>query len=157
MRSHPTTAALALALLAAPAFSQDGLVWIDATTGASGGLVYGLPESDYVVLSLRCDPVNYELVIAFTPDNDLPPATSAVTLTLTSDGGKVVLPAARVFSEMLGADFIEATVVQLDEALAAILTTGTELAVNGDGVTTRLPVPDEAVRAPFIDACIVLG
>lgn len=143
--------------LALPASAQDGLVWIDATTGASGGLVYGLPESDYVILALRCDPVNFELVIAFTPDDDLPPMTSAVTLTLTSDGGKVVLPAARVYSEMLGADFIEATVVQLDETLAAILTTGTELAVNGDGATMRLPVPDEALRAPFIDACIVLG
>lgn len=157
MRFRPTAAALAIAALAAPALAQDGVVWIDATTPEAGGLIYGLPESDHVVLSLHCDPATLALTIAFTPDRDLPPAEAEVTLALTSDGGKVILAAARVYSEMLGTDFIEATAVALDETLAAILSTGAELAVDGDGVTMRLPIPDEAVRAPFIAACIVRG
>jgi hypothetical protein len=89
MRFRPTAAALAIAALAAPALAQDGVVWIDATTPEAGGLIYGLPESDHVVLSLHCDPATLALTIAFTPDRDLAPAEAEVTLALTSDGGKV--------------------------------------------------------------------
>lgn len=158
MRPTTIAAALTLAVAAAPALAQDGLAWIDGTTAEGGGvLIYGLPESDHVVVSLHCDPVTFSLTITFTPDEDLPPVTSDVTLTFTSDGGKVVLPAARVYLEMLDAEMVEATVEQLDPALVAILTTGAEFAVGTGGITMRLPIPDEAVRTPFLTACAVMG
>ncbi|MCC6734769.1 MAG: hypothetical protein IT534_01415 [Bauldia sp.] len=157
MRSRPTALALAFALAAGPAFAQDGLVWIDGTTPEAGALIYGLPNSDYVILALHCDPVTFALTITFTPDDDLPPAASAVTLTLTSDGGKVMLPAARVYLEMLDTDMVEAAVEQLDPTLVTILTTGADLAVDADGVTMLLPIPDEATRSPFLTACAVMG
>ncbi len=152
-------AAVAVTLLAAsPASAQDGLTWIDGTTAEGGGaLIYGLPESDYVILSLHCDPANLTLAILFTPDENLPPVTSGVSLTLTSDGGKVVLPAARIYSEMLDTEMVEATLGRLDPALVTILTTGEELAVNADGMTMRLPIPDEAVRTGFLTACAVMA
>lgn len=158
MRSIPVAAALAVVLSTAPALAQDGLTWIDATTAEGGGaLIYGLPESDHVVLSLRCDPTTFALTIDFTPDDDLPPPASAVTLALTSDGGKVVLPAERVYLEMLDAEMVEATVERLDQALVDILTTGAELAVGADGTIMLLPIPDEDVRTPFLAACAVVG
>lgn len=158
MRSISFAAAILSAIAATSALAQDGLVWIDGTTAESGGaLIYGLPESDHVVLSLQCDPANFALTIAFTPDEDLPPLAGAVTLTLTSNGGKVVLPAERVYLEMLDTEMVQATVEQLDPALVAILTTGEELAVNADGTTMRFPIPDEAIRTPFLTACAVMG
>ena len=159
MRPHLLAAtATAIALAAAPAFAQEGLVWIDGTTAEAGGaLIYGLPESDHVVLSFHCDPASFALTIDFTPERALAPVDSAVTLTLTSNGGKVVLPAARVYLEMLDAEMVEATVEQLDAALVAILTTGEELAANAGGETMLLPIPDETVRTPFLTACAVMG
>jgi len=159
MRSIPVAAALAVVLSTAPALAQDdGLTWIDATTAEGGGaLIYGLPQSDHVILSLHCDPVSFALTIAFTPDEDLPPETSGVTLALTSDGGKIVLPAERVYLEMLDVELVEATLDQLDQALVDILTTGADLAVGVGGMTMLLPVPDEDVRTPFLTACAVVG
>lgn len=158
MRPSSLAAAIVTAMAATSAFAQDGLTWIDGTTAETGGaLIYGLPESDHVVLSLHCDPASFALTIAFTPDEDLPPVAGAVTLTLTSDGGKVALPAERVYLEMLDTEMVEATVEQLDAALVAILTTGGEIAVNADGTTMLLPVPDEATRTPFLTACAVAG
>ncbi len=158
MRSIPVAAALAVILSTAPALAQDDLTWIDGTTAEGGGaLIYGLPESDHVILSLRCDPATFVLTIAFTPDADLPPATSGVTLALTSDGGKVLLPAERIYLEMLDAEMVEATLDQFDQALVDILTTGAELAVGTGGTTMLLPIPDEGVRTPFLTACAVVG
>ncbi|MCW5713759.1 MAG: hypothetical protein KIT43_04495 [Bauldia sp.] len=159
MRSSPLAAAVvAIALSAVPAIAQNGLTWIDGTTAEGGGvLIYGLPESDYVILSLRCDPTTLALSIAFIPDEDLPPAMSGVTLTLTSEGGKVALPAERVYLEMLDAEIVEATIEQLDPALVEIFTTGQALAVNADGTAMLLPIPDEAIRTPFLTACAVMG
>lgn len=159
MRPHRLAAAAAAIVIAAvPAFAQDGLVWIDGTTAEAGGvLIYGLPDSDHVVLSLHCDPTSFALVIDFTPTEALAPVDSAVTLTLTSNGGKVALPAARVYLEMLDAEMVEATVEQLDAALVAILTTGAELAVNAGGETMLLPIPGEDIRTPFLTACAVMG
>lgn len=158
MRSIPAAAALAVVLSTAPALAQDDLTWIDGTTPEGGGaLIYGLPNSDHVVLSLRCDPTSFALSIAFTPDENLPPAASGVVLALTSDGGKVVLAAERVYLEMLDIEMIEATVEQLDQAIVDVLTTGEELAVGAEGATMRLPIPDETVRTPFLTACAVMG
>jgi len=158
MRTIQLAAALAVVFSTAPALAQDGLTWIDGTTAEGGGaLIYGLPNSDHVILSLRCDPTSFALSIAFTPDDDLPPAASAVTLALTSDGGKMVLPAERVYLEMLDAEMVEATVERLDQALVDILTTGADLAVGADGTIRLLPIPDEDVRTPVLAACAVVG
>lgn len=159
MRLHRlAAAAFAIAATAVPAFAQDALVWIDGTTAEGGGtLIYGLPDSDHVVLSLHCDPTSFALTIDFTPEQALAPVDAVVTLALTSNGGKVVLPAARVYLEMLDGEMVEATVEQLDAALVAILTTGEELAVNAGGETMLLPIPGEDISTPFLAACAVMG
>ena len=144
--------AATLAVVAAiPAAAQEGLIWLAGEDPAARVLLYGLPESDHVVIAFRCTADFDGVSVIYNHEAQTARPGMIVAIDLSSEGGARLIKARAVFSEMTGGYFLEATAKP--EALESVLSTGPTLFVMvGDGVE-ELPMPDHEMVRDFFAGC----
>ena len=163
--------ALALLLLtatAAQAQAPDGRVWTLANdkTLPEVALVYGAPNSDDLVIGLRCPRGTGQVTASFRAEarladrreNDLwvdkigRPAPWPTSVTLASGLASATLRGQAKADDLNGGSLVSAEVATRAPVIAAFRKTGV-LTLTGLGETQRAsPVPLKQVR-PFLSAC----
>ena len=140
--------------LAMPAIAQqERFVWIGNETPLEVALQYGLPQSDDVLLAIRCDRESRALTFTYALSAELGlPGPYAIDI--STAGGARLIEATQVHLEALGVYLFEAKTI-LDVELSKILTGGDTLHLMiGDG-GDEFPLPEEEQLQPILDACLL--
>lgn len=136
-----------LAMLAQPALAEEPY-WFDNQFDATTALVYGLPDTDYAPLLLRCEQGDADVVLL--SEHDLRNLADGVEmpLILSTPAQSLTFPATGYYSELTDMMSFQAN-APLDRHLMSLLQSGPELMVQvGDN---KLSYPLENI-AKGLDA-----
>jgi len=144
MAGRALLAALALGL-ATPAAAEEELSWFGYGDGAMAALAYGIPDSDYAPLVIRCDKGATDAV--FRVEHEAIKARNGAKLPvrLTTGALKLEISTTAHHQEMDDLLHLQGR-VKLGRALRAILAAPGKLTVTAEGRVTEYPLKG-AVKA----------
>ena len=151
MKTRALAATLAL-VAALPATAQEEvLTWIAGTVPEAPMLLYGIPDSDHIVIGFRCAADLEGIQVTYNHEPVAARPGMAIAIDLSSAGGAYLVPATAVFSEILGAYFLEGAAKA--EALEPILSAGDVLFVMVEDGVEELPQAAPDMVRDFFASC----
>ncbi len=147
--------AVAVLLSFSPAVAEEARKWMGETQEAGAVLLYGLPESDDVPVSFRCELPLHEFVMTLSLEPDFEPKSGPVKVTLTAPpaADELIVDGQVQFLEEMGVTFVEARPV-FDAAFARLLKQGGELKFTIGDASFAYPLAGAAdAMGPIEAAC----
>ncbi|SIQ52729.1 hypothetical protein SAMN05880561_103378 [Rhizobium sp. RU33A] len=153
---------LALALATSPSIflvayvnAEEARRWMGEAQEGGAVLLYGLPQTDDVPVSFRCELPAREFIMTLSLDPNFEPKTGAVKLTVNAPpaADQLVVDAEIQFLEEMELTFLEARPA-FDAAIARMLKQGTELKFTINEKTFAYPLTGAAeAMGPIEAAC----
>ena len=151
MKTRALAATLAL-VAALPASAQEELLtWIAGTVPEAPMLLYGIPDSDHIVIGFRCAADLEGIQVTYNHEPLMARPGMTIAIDLSSAGGAYLVPATAIFSEMMGAYFLEG--MAKAEALEPILSAGDMLFVMVEDGVEELPQAAPEMVRDFFASC----
>lgn len=155
-----TTLALALATspltcLVPHVNAEEARIWMGEAQEGGAVLLYGMPQTDDVPVSFRCELPTREFIMTLSLDPDFEPKSGTIKLTVTAppSADQLVVDADIQFLEEMELTFLEARPA-FDAAIAKMLKQGTELKFTIGEKTFVYPLTGAAdAMRPVEGAC----
>lgn len=135
--------------------AEEARVWMGETQEGGAVLLYGMPQTDDVPVSFRCELPAREFIMTLSLDPDFEPKSGTVKLTVTAPPAtdQFVVEADIQFLEEMELTFLEARPA-FDAAIARMLKQGTELKFTIGEKTFAYPLAGAAeAMGPIEAAC----
>ena len=141
------------AILPVAAQEEEQPRWFGSTDGRSTMLLYGVPDSDYVMLYFACTVGKPMVSVNVQDEESNAEEGAAMQVRLSAGGEKVEFSEKAIPNEDSGGKDVTAS-LPLDDTLRRILTATGELEILVDGHTQRYDMEDAAEpAAAMIAAC----
>ena len=137
-------------LLAGPAAGQGQRVWTFDDNPEAPALVYGLPDSDDILIMFSCDPDEKQMtIVEAVGAKKLNPGGKA-TFRLSAGAANLELTGDAVANETDGSVNIEVTGAP-NPRVFALLKAGPSLTVEAGGEKETIPLADAAPNVPALE------
>ena len=137
-------------LIAMPASAQDTRTWIFDDNPEAPALVYGTPESDDILIAIRCEPDGKRMtIVEAVGSKKLNPGTAA-TFRLSAGAASLDLTGDAIANETDGSVNIQ--VIGLpNPRVFALLKAGPSLAIEVAGEKQAIPLAGAAPHVPVLE------
>lgn len=133
--------------------AEEARIWMGEAQEGGAVLLYGMPQTDDVPVSFRCELPARDFIMTLSLDPDFEPKSGTVKLTVTAPplADQLVVDAEIQFLEEMELTFLEARPA-FDAAIARMLKQGTELKFTIGEKTFAYPLTGAAESIGPIEA-----
>jgi hypothetical protein len=135
--------------------AEEARIWMGEAQEGGAVLLYGMPQTDDVPVSFRCELPTREFIMTLSLDPDFEPKSGTIILTVTAppSADQLVVDADIQFLEEMELIFLEARPA-FDAAIARMLKQGSELKFTMGEKTFVYPLTGAAeAMGPIEAAC----